>query len=280
MTAEPSPHTLRRVEGIVERALRESGALGTLPTPLAALRDHAGVRSLEPVSALSRAPGARRGGVLGALWFEERVMFLQDGQSPPRRRFTEAHELMHALCPWHYAVLREDTEVELFGPVADAVEAEANAGAAMLIFQGSSFAHRAAPEPCSIATVQALAALHGASVHATMHHYVQSSARPVALLVVGRFPRKDRSLPVWRSVESPAFRARHGSVRGLEGSGVAAATALREVVECARSAGEGSASVALAGTRMRADALYNRHAFLILLAPAQPARCSRAAAAA
>jgi len=31
---------------------------------------------------------------------------------------------------------------------------------------------------------------------------------------------------------------------------------------------------------MRADALYNRHSFLVLLVPASPARSSRAAAAA
>ena len=209
------------------------------------------------------------------------MLFLEDGQSAPRRRFTEAHELIHALCPWHYAALREDTEAELFGPVAEAVEAEANAGAAMLIFQGSSFARRAALEPCSIADAQALAARHSASVHATLHHYVQSSPRAVALLVAGRFPRKDGSLPVWRSVESRAFKAHHGPVRGLEGGGIAPGTALRDVVECARSTGAGSIpGVALAGGRMRADALYNRHSFLVLLVPASPARSSRAAAAA
>src|SRR5829696_6316541 len=103
-------------------------------------------------------------------------MYVDGGQSGPRRAFTEAHELVHALCPWHVAVLRQDTEAELFRPVKDAIEAEANAGAAMLLFQGSAFAAAAAAEPPSLAAVRALAHRHGASVHATMHHYAQSRA--------------------------------------------------------------------------------------------------------
>src|SRR5215217_7984539 len=159
--------THRRIEAIAERALARAGVLGVLPTPLEALHPVAGIRALEPMPALPehvRTPGRR---LLGALWFEERTIFLDSDQSPARRRFTEAHELMHALCPWHEAVLREDTSDELFRSAAvGAIEAEANAGAGLLLFQGRDFAARVAAERPSIAAPLALAREYGASVHA------------------------------------------------------------------------------------------------------------------
>src|SRR5215208_1391691 len=107
-------YTTRRLERIADDALAATGALGVLPTPLEALREVAGIRGVEPMPALPdrvRTPGRR---LLGALWYEERTIFLEEGQSEARRRFTEAHELVHGLCPWHEAVLREDTSDELF----------------------------------------------------------------------------------------------------------------------------------------------------------------------
>jgi hypothetical protein len=111
---EPPPFTRARVEAIVEDALARAGAAGVLPTPLDAVAAVAGVRAVADIGELPggvRTPGRR---LLGALWFEERTVFLERAQSAPRRRFTTAHELVHALCPWHEAVLREDTEDELF----------------------------------------------------------------------------------------------------------------------------------------------------------------------
>src|SRR5215218_10221989 len=124
-----SAFTNRRLERIAEDALKAAGVLGVVPTPLDALRSVAGIRAVEPMPALPervRTPGRR---LLRALWFEERTIFLEERQSPARRRFTHAHELIHALVPWHEAAIREDTRDELFRRAAvDAIEAEANAG--------------------------------------------------------------------------------------------------------------------------------------------------------
>ena len=289
--AEVGAYARRRIEAIVEDALREAGVLGVIPTPLEAIRRPARVRALEPISALPArvqalepisalparvqalepisalpAPPGRR--LLGALWFERRVMYVDERQSPPRRRFTEAHELVHALCPWHEAVLRLDTADELFKPVLDAVEAEANAGAGMLIFQGSAFARRAAQGQCSIETAFALAHEHGASRHATLHHYVQTHPGRAAMLTVGRFPRRDGSLPVWRSVESPAFRRLHGRAAAHYPAGLRPGSALHGLAEASRTTGTGPRATVRLGERGRrfgAEAHYNRHAFLVLL---------------
>ena len=255
---EVSDYTAGRIGAIVEDALKASGALGVHPTPLEAVRAHAGLEVVE-------SPGLRRE-VLGAVWLEERTLFVAGGQSAPRRRFTEAHELTHALCPWHEAVLRLDTAAELFGPARHALEAEANAGAAMLIFQGAPFAAEAAALPTSLASVRALAERYGASLHATLRHYVHSHPRPVAMLTVGRFPLKDGSLPVWHGLESPGARAAGPLAGTLGRQGLATGTELRELVEAARRSSEPPvASIVRQGRRLRAEAHYNRHAFLVLL---------------
>jgi hypothetical protein len=260
MTAvEVSDYTAGRIGAIVEDALRRSGALGVHPTPLEAVRAHAALEIVE-------SPDLRPE-VLGAVWLEERTLFVVRSQSAPRRRFTEAHELIHALCPWHQAVLRLDTAAELFGPARHALEAEANAGAAMLIFQGSPFTAETAALPTSLASVRALAERYGASLHATLRHYVQSHPRPVAMLSVGRFPRRDGSLPVWHRLESPGARAAGPLAGTLDRQGLATGSELRELVEAARRSTEPPvASIVRQGRRLRAEAHYNRHAFLVLLA--------------
>jgi len=258
--------TRRRLERIVDDALRAAGVLGVRPTPLEAVARVAGIRGVVPIERLP----FDRARILGALWFAERTVFVDEGQSEPRRRFTEAHELVHALCPWHEAVLRVDTEDELFRPTVTALEAEANAGAALLIFQGAAFAERIAGEPPSIAFALELAAEHGASAHATLHELVAMHASPTALLTVGRFRGRDGALPVWRAVDSPAFRSRFGSaaerLRGVMQPG----RELDELAEAARGSGRASAVLRVqdrSGRPQRcvAEAYYNRHSFLIVL---------------
>lgn len=261
MTAVELPrYTEARIAAIVHEALRGSGALGVLPTPLDVVREAAGL-DLVDTAALGEA-------VLGALWFERRTIYVDPSLPVHRRRFTEAHEIAHALCPWHRAVMREDTTAELFGPTRDAIEAEANAGAAMLLFQGAAFAERAADMPCTFDSVRRLARAHGTSVHATLHHFVQSLRRPLAMLAIGRFPAKDGTLPVWRHVSSSEFRARAGRTHRLTAHGVGPGTPLRELVERARTGDVEPVQIGAGRSRIRMEAHYNRHSFLVLLSAA------------
>jgi hypothetical protein len=165
-------------------------------------------------------------------------------------------------------VLREDTEDELFRETAQAIEAEANFGAGLLIFQGRRFAERIADAPRDMTTVLALADEHGASRQATLHQFAQHHPAPVALLSIGRFPQRDGSLPVWRTVASPAFRRRFGRV----GADLAPGRPLRELVEAARRfAAPAAARLRLpdgsgAVRHWTAEAHYNRRTFLVLVA--------------
>lgn len=259
---EPASFTRGRLERIADEALRRAGVLGVVPTPLDAVAAAAGLH-IEPVASLGQ--GADRP-LLGALWFEQRALFLERRQSAVRRRFTVAHELTHALCPWHRAVLRTDTEAELFRGTREAIEAEANAGAGLLIFGGSAFANPSAP--VSIDGALALAARHGASLHATLHHCVHSDRGASALLITGRFPQRDGSLPVWRGVESAPFRRRFGGVAALVGDRLAAGSPLRALAERARTTSAPPATtIWLGGRPATVQAHDNRHAVFVLLAP-------------
>jgi hypothetical protein len=263
-----SPFTRARLERIAEDALRDAGVAGVLPTPLEEVQRAAGIVARRDIGALPTGVATPGRALLGALWFERREVYVDLAQPEPRRRFTDAHETFHALCPWHEAALREDTDAELFRDTSLAIEAEANFGAGLLIFQGRRFADRIADAPRELATALALAEEHGASRQATLHQFAQHHPAPLALLSIGRFPQRDGRLPVWHTVASPAFRSRFGRLAADLGPG----RPLRELVEAARRfAAPAAARLRLpdaSGTERHwtAEAHYNRRTFLVLVA--------------
>ncbi|HWK29195.1 MAG TPA: ImmA/IrrE family metallo-endopeptidase [Solirubrobacter sp.] len=261
--------TRARVARACADVLRRAGVAGVLPTPLEAVQEAAGVRARVAL------PPTDERRILGALWFEERALFVDTRQSVPRRRFTEAHELVHLLCPWHAAVLRVDTAAELFGELALGIEAEANFGAGELLFQGAAFRDEAEAHERSLSTAFALAPRYGASRHAAAHRYVEDHADAVALAVAGRWPARDGRLPLWRGVESAAFRSRFGPVAGLLADAALDVREgpLAEAIDAARRSAEPVAA-ALGGFRV--EVVNNRHCHLVFVSA--PAPCARRAA--
>lgn len=286
MTSDP--FTRARIAGLCADALRRSGADGVLPTPLDAVLEAVGVRDRIELAQAPPIADAVRDRLLGAIWFEERALFVDRRQSMPRRRFTEAHEAVHLLCPWHAAALRVDTASELFGALAQGIEAEANFGAGQLIFQGGRFHAEALADERSLRTVCALAGRFGASHHAAAHHYVDGHSEPVALIVAGRWPDPGGALPIWRSIESESFRRRFGPLTAClpagrlvarDGPGAPLAGAIDEA---RRSSEPVAATLWLAdrgGRRrpVRAEVLNNRHCHLVFVAELDHAAYSAAA---
>ncbi len=215
----PAPFARRRIASLAEEALQRSGAVGDLPTPLAEVQRALGVVERVSMRNLPAAVEAKKprawSRLLGAFWKEERVVFIDEEQGESRRQWTDAHEAVHVMCGWHAEVLRLDNEDTLFKELHDEIEAEANYGAGHLVFQGGRFHRRALADQISIRTPIALSSSYGASRHATLHYYVEEHPFPIALLVTGRYPYADGTLPIWRSVESEPFRKRHGRLERL-----------------------------------------------------------------
>jgi Zn-dependent peptidase ImmA (M78 family) len=150
--------------------------------------------------------------IIGATWFSERTVFIDRTDPDVRQQFTDGHEAMHALCPWHEPALRLllDGDETLMGRSDIPVEIEADYGASYLIFQGGRFHRKALAEQVSLRTPLGMAGEYGASRHATAHYYVEGHPDAVAMLVAGRYVRHDGTLPVWRSIESLEFLRRFG----------------------------------------------------------------------
>jgi hypothetical protein len=277
--ATPSAHTRARIAKLCAEVLVRSGAAGVIPTPLDAVEAAVGIRERISIGGKGDAslPVSLRERVLGAVWFEERTLFLDTTVSLGRRRFTHAHELAHVLCPWHQAALRIDTAAQLFGRLATGIEAEANVGAAQLLFQGDRFAAEARDHERSLSTAFALAQRFGASRQAAAHHYVAGHAGAVALAIAGRWPGADGRLPVWRSVESASFLRRFGRFApGEAGRGIATrdegAAPYAAAIDAARRSSQPIAGrVQLrdrggAARRFHADVFNNRHCHLVFVA--------------
>src|SRR4051812_12547719 len=174
----------RRVEAIAERALRTAGIAGKVPTPLAEVSGVAGVLAKEDISSLPAEVSSQNPGrwkrILGAVLFPEKVIYIDSHLHERRVRFTEAHEIAHMLIPWHEAVFRLDDERRLFYDTRDALENEANAAAAHLLFQGHRYHERAEDSQLSINVPIELAQTHEASMHASIRYFVERHDQPVA----------------------------------------------------------------------------------------------------
>lgn len=274
--ALPSAHARRTISRLCADVLDRSGAAGVVPTPLDAVQETLGIRARVELGRPAGVPGpsALHERVLGAVWFEERTLFVNATQTPGRRRFTLAHELAHVVCPWHETVLRIDTAGELFGALGTGIEAEANFGAAELIFQGRGFALAARPHERSLTTAFALAERFGASRQAAAHQYVLDHEAPMAVAIAGRWPGRDGRLPVWRSVESASFLsafgrfAPAGGITTREGADAPFAAAIdaarrssQPVTDHVQLRDRGGAL-----HRFRADVFNNRHCNLVFVA--------------
>lgn len=291
MTDEPlRQFTRRRVAGLAEDALRQAGVVGVLPTPMDAVQRVVGVRERIDMSELPQDLAAQKPAgwkrVLGALWFKERVVFIDGTEPDMRQLFTDGHEAAHAMCDWHEAILRMDNEDTLFRQLHAGIEAEANFGSSYLIFQGGRFHRRALRDQVSIRAPLALADRYGASRHATLHYYAELHPDPVALLIAGRRIRHDGTIPIWRSVESPSFLKRFGRLRdrlpdGILGAVEGDSAPLAEIITASRRAVDPpSKRVGIPdgdGTKVPfvAEAFYNQHCQFVLVTEEKARRLGR-----
>jgi hypothetical protein len=276
----------RKIQALVEQALVEAGVAGTFPTPLDPLRNYVGIRERIDMSQLpeefvaKKPPAWKR--ILGAVIYREETSFVDLSQTAERVLFTDAHETCHVLIPWHEDTHRLDHEGNLFRDTKEEVEAEANLGAALLIFQNGRFHQHALGYQRTINTPILLASEYGASCHAAIRHYVEYHPDPVALAICGRY-RSYGSLPVWTSVESPLFRKEFGPLENLlpvlplgEESPLAAVA-----LEARRS----PPSPPSQGVRVRnlrgemkpftAEAFFNQYCIFVMLAPRARVRTGR-----
>jgi len=195
-----TPSQLARVRKEAERALREGGVLGILPTPSQAILAVARLREVEEdvlnPTFIQRILGkAERAGqvvkravskVLGLFHASEGLVFLDQALILVRKRFVRFHEAGHGFLPWQrsmYAVV-EDGEQQLDPEAAELFDREANIFASEVLFQLDTLHDMADAQPFGILTPVNLAPRFGASIYAAIRQYVYKNHRACVVLVL------------------------------------------------------------------------------------------------
>ncbi len=115
---------------------------------------------------------------LKALLLPDRKRILLDSALPIlKQRWSEAHETVHSVLPWHGALAMGDTKLTLTPGCHEQIEAEANYGAGRLLFLGDLFAERARDVEPTMKNIMALHEHFGNTITTTLWRYVEGSER-------------------------------------------------------------------------------------------------------
>jgi hypothetical protein len=284
----PNELARRQILAAAQQALKATGAYGTFPTPLDAVGETIGVADVVDVSHLPedlvvKKPSALKK-ILGAYLFPAETAFVDFSQPEGRTRFIQAHELGHRIIPWHAGAYLDD-EHRLFRETEELFELEASLAAAHLIFHGNPFFERALEYPVSLKTPLLLADVCKASLHATIHYYIEHHPEPAAGLIAGRIRRADGTIPIWRAIESATFRSRFGRIaarfptKGLPLD--AESKPLGPLLVAAQIAFEPpTGPVAIhdlnrVRQRLTAETFYNQRCYFVMFAPQKRLRSGR-----
>jgi len=188
---------LARVRKEAERALREAGAFGVLPTPVDQIMAVARVEEvIEDVlnpgfvakmrskagDSLKRALSK----IVGLFHATAGLVFLDQTLVAVKKTFVRLHEAAHGFLPWQrpmYAVV-EDCEKALDVHAAELFDREANVFASEVLFQLNTFRDMAEGRAFGIFTPVKLAKSFGASLYSSIRQYVSKNHRACAVIVL------------------------------------------------------------------------------------------------
>ena len=156
--------------------------------------------------------------ILGLLDFHEHVIYVDPAIHASRKLFVTYHEVTHRVLPWQQPMYAADNEVTLDPRCRDLFEAEANFGAAEILFQGTRFDSEARDLPLTVGSALYLANRYDASAHSALRRFAERNHRPCMLFVLKETCRRDecglRSFYVVYTVESAPFVLRFGDPFG------------------------------------------------------------------
>jgi hypothetical protein len=160
---------------------------------------------------------------LSALWLPDRKRILIDESLPKlKHRWAESHEIAHSITEWHKIYLFGDSTKELNQTCHEQLEAEANYGAGQLLFLRDRFALEARAIPKTIESIKTLSKNFGNTITSTLWRYVEQVENTLPMVgLVTPHPHHlpsdhDHNNPCKYFIQSPAFRARFGTVGEVE----------------------------------------------------------------
>lgn len=158
---------------------------------------------------------------LRALYLPDNKRILLDKYQPElKHRWMEAHEIGHAIVPWHSGMMLGDNKITLSPACHAKMEAEANYAAGRLLFLSSHFDNNAEDTEPSISTIRRLHSFYENTLTTTLWRYVEGShlTLPMAGMISGhphvsRRPKDFNPLdPCDYFIQSPAFSNRFATM--------------------------------------------------------------------
>lgn len=207
--------TRQEIDGIVQRILNEMGVKDP-PLTIESVIEHLSIDhsyySLEDPGLLreiwhrlkigsAKATTIFQKIGLQGLWLPDETKIIVDiAVAPARRKWVNAHEVMHKLIPSHADLLLGDTAETLDPEYHEMIEAEANYGASALIFLGERFKKDALDSKSEFRSVQKLKQRYSNSLVSTLRRFVVSGDKPMVGIV---------STPFWANLNEGKPRLRY-----------------------------------------------------------------------
>lgn len=151
---------------------------------------------------------------LKALFVPDRKQILIDAALPDlKKRWSEGHEILHSMIPWHAEYMLGDDKVTLAPSCHEQIEAEANYGTGKLLFPAGEFLSLCRSAPLNIDQVKTIAKHFGNTITSTLWRCVENDDRP-CFGVIGEHPRRPRKgkADVEHLIRSRSFAQRFGHV--------------------------------------------------------------------
>ncbi|GAA3929025.1 ImmA/IrrE family metallo-endopeptidase [Chitinophaga oryziterrae] len=188
-------YTKQEIDKIAYELLKSSKALDKFPTPVDEIIAHAELLVEMGVDLSKIENGFLQrfnldfskifAKIRGILDRKEKKIYLDLSQPVSRRNFVKLHEAGHHLLPWQKETFDcLDNQQTLSHDVREQFEVEANYFASVVLFQHDRFQQQMCKLDLSIGAPLALAKTFGASNHATMRKFVETSTKRCALLVL------------------------------------------------------------------------------------------------
>jgi hypothetical protein len=147
---------------------------------------------------------------LKALFVPDRKQILIDASLPdPKKRWSEGHEILHSVIPWHAEYMLGDTKATLTPGCHERIEAEANYGTGRLFFPKNEFESIFRSSSINMQSVRQIAQHFGNTITSTLWRCVESDDQP-AFAVIGAHPNRPHPgvLDVDHIIQSPSFAQR------------------------------------------------------------------------
>jgi uncharacterized protein DUF955 len=189
-----TPDSAADVTNEVKRLLRAAGVKTQLPTPkeeiLACQRlvvtgeldlaEYEATLSEKALRFFHKASAK----IIGILDRRSHIIYVDPHAHDSRKLFVTYHEVTHSILGWQRIILTQEDEVTLSAECENLFEAEANYGAADILFQCDRFEKEARDYELSMESALYLSARYDASRHATLRRFTERNHRPCLLMVL------------------------------------------------------------------------------------------------